>query len=398
MPDKSSQLSQTKAAEAKRTWRRVKKQDPAEAERLRAQQNEHKRRSRARRKLAQQDLQQPDAEPSAKRCRAVTPDTAPGHSAPGSLSGNIASSEEPPAKRCRAAIPDADPLHLPESSSDGTPDANGPSSNSEGQVVTGPSDLGLHFATLLVNDPAPSRLFSHTSVATEPAPTTRDVEVMTELTHIDSSCSRDDPAFPSTHLTPLIDTKDLATNIIGVKVSSHSETVKWSSGFTTVLPCIWRDGLNICQADADTVRYFSELPESDPESSSHVIHIHHSDWISKPMEMRDLISQTLREGKCIVIRAAEKPQAARLDLDYLEDQGFSQFMRVSIHGLYFSPCFTSYSILHLATDVEERTKDYTHPYVDGTIEDFMRNLHDPNYIQFILDLPYTGRGIPDHLR
>ncbi|KAG2045884.1 hypothetical protein BDR06DRAFT_309225 [Suillus hirtellus] len=203
---------------------------------------------------------------------------------------------------------------------------------------------------------------------------------MTEFPYTDPSHSQNDPTVPSTLLIPPINAKDLATDIIGVKVSAHSETVKWSSGFTTVLPCIWKDGSNICQEDTDTVRYFSELPESDPERSLYVVHINHSDWISRTAELRDVISQTLREGKCIVIRAVERPQVAPLDLDYLEDQGFSQFMRVSIH------------------DVEKRTKDYTHPQVDGTIEDFLRNLHNQNCIQFILDLPYTGRGIPDHLR
>ncbi|KAG1860108.1 hypothetical protein F4604DRAFT_1684483 [Suillus subluteus] len=195
----------------------------------------------------------------------------------------------------------------------------------------------------------------HLSVATKPPPITRDVEVMTELPYADPPHSENDPAVPSTSLIPLVNAKDLATDIIGFKVSAHSETVKWSSGFTT-------------------------LPESNPESSSHVVHIHHSDWISRPVELRDLISQMLREGKCIVLQALEKPQAARLDLDYLEDQGFSQFMHVSIH------------------DMEEHTRDYMHPQLEGMIEDFLCNLCDPNCIQFILDLPYTGRGILDHLR
>ncbi|KAG1777593.1 hypothetical protein EV702DRAFT_1045334 [Suillus placidus] len=352
MPHKTPELSQTKAAEVKRTWCHVKKQDPAEAERLRAQQNEHKQRSRARKKLVQQGLQQPDGEQApVKRCRAVTPDSGPSHSVSGSPSGNIAAgSEEPPAKQCRAAIPYAGTSHFAPGSSGCTPAADGPSGVPEGRIVMGPSYPALYPAILQVNHLVPSRLFSHISVGTEPLPMTHDVEVMTELAHIDPSCSRDNPMVSSTPLTPPVYTKDLATNLIGVKVSSHSETVKWSSGFTTVLPCIWKDGLNICQEDADMVQYLSELPESDPESSLH----------------------TLREGKYIVIRAAQKPQAARLDLDYLEDQGFSQFMRVSIH------------------DVEERTKDYTHPYVEGTIKDFMCNLNDPNCIQFILDLPYIG--------
>ncbi|KAG1868937.1 hypothetical protein DFJ58DRAFT_837774 [Suillus subalutaceus] len=221
MPNQPSEPSQTKVAKAKRTWCHAKKQDPTEAEQLRLQQNEHKQISRARQKLAQQGLQQP----SAKRCRAVTPDADTSHSAPGSLSGNTAGS---------------------------------------------PSDLIPDHAATLVNPSVPSRLFSHISVATEPSPITRDVEVMTELPYADPPHSENDPTVPSTSLIPLVDAKDLATNIIGVKVSAHLETVKWSSGFTTVLPCIWKDG-------------------------------------------------TLREGKCIILRALEKPQAARLDLDYLED-------------------------------------------------------------------------------
>ncbi|KAG1719853.1 hypothetical protein EDB19DRAFT_1918474 [Suillus lakei] len=239
------------------------------------------------------------------------------------------------------------------------PNTAGPSNIPNSTTVHRPSDVILDHVPVPVQT-LPSRQFSDISVTTEPLPSTCDVEVMTDLRSIDPSPSPNNHAAPSTPLTPLTphsDSKDLATDIIGVQ-----------------------DGKNICQADADTVRYFSQLPESDPESSTHVVHIHHHDWSSRPEELRDLIAQTLREGKCIVIRGTDKPQAATLDVDYLEDRGFSQLMRVSIH------------------DVEERTRDYTYPQVEGTIEEFIRNLDDPNKIQFILDLPYTGAGIPEHLR
>ncbi|KAG2060486.1 hypothetical protein BDR06DRAFT_1002391 [Suillus hirtellus] len=36
--------------------------------------------------------------------------------------------------------------------------------------------------------------------------------------------------------------------------------------------------------------------------------------------------------------------------------------------------------------------------VKGTIKEFIDNLDNPNTIQFILDLPYSGAGIPEHLR
>jgi hypothetical protein len=129
--------------------------------------------------------------------------------------------------------------------------------------------------------------------------------------------------------------KDLATGILGVQVSSFSDTVQWSSGFTTVLPCIWKGEKNLCQADADTVRYFSQLPESDPELSTHIVHVHQRDWSPKQKELRDLVAETLREGKCIVIRALQEHQPEKLDVDYLEALGFSQCMRVSIHGQSF---------------------------------------------------------------
>ncbi|KAG2139785.1 hypothetical protein DEU56DRAFT_912051 [Suillus clintonianus] len=68
---------------------------------------------------------------------------------------------------------------------------------------------------------------------------TRDVKVMTELSCIDPTTSSNNAPAPSTCFAPPIDlpddSKDLVTDVIGVHVSSFSDTVKWSSGFTTIL-------------------------------------------------------------------------------------------------------------------------------------------------------------------
>ncbi|KAG2030103.1 hypothetical protein BDR03DRAFT_987302 [Suillus americanus] len=356
-PELSRLSPRAKDAAYKRKWREEQKSDPAKKESFRKQQNEYKRRSRAKQKL-----QQADVEPPAKRCRVATTDA--GHSDSYALASNSPT--------------------IIAGSSNNTLNTPGSSNIPNSTTIPRPSDFTLDHVRFPVQA-LPSRQFSDVSVTTDPPPLTSDVEIMTDLHFIDPSPSQESTAAPATTSTPHSDSKDLAIDILGIQVSLYSETVKWSSGFTTVLPCIWKDGKNICQADADTVRYFSQLPEFDPESSTHIVHTHYHDWSYRPEELRDLIAQALREGKCIVIRGADKPQQAKLDVDYLEDRGFSQFMRISIHGQSF-------------LDVEERTRDYTYPQVEGTIEEFIRNLDDPNKIQFILDLPYTGAGIPEYLR
>jgi hypothetical protein len=244
--------------------------------------------------------------------------------------------EEPEAGPSDSHAPVSNSPSMMEGPSDDTPSTAGPSDTQNSIAVPRPSDIALDHAPLQT---VPSRQFSEISVTTESPPLTRDVEVMTERLCIDTPDSSNNAPAPSTSLTPRRDSpddsKDLVTDVIGAHVSAFSDTVKWSSGFTTILPCIWKDGKNICQEDADTVRYFSQLPESDPQSSTHVVHVHQHDWSSRPDELRDLIAKTLREGKCIVIRGTEKPQVAKLDVDYLENRGFSRFMRVAIHGQSF---------------------------------------------------------------
>ncbi|KAG1813980.1 uncharacterized protein BJ212DRAFT_1300851 [Suillus subaureus] len=296
---------------------------------------------------------------------------------------------EPPAKCHCVAAPEAGPSdsHVPvsnspsvmEGPSDDTPNTAGPSNTQNSTAVPGPSDITLGHTPVQA---VLSHQFSNISVTTEPPPVTCNVEVMTECSCINPTTSSNNAPAPSTCFTPPRDlpddSKDLVTNVIGVHMSSFLDTVKWSSGFTTILPCIWKDGKNICQGDTDTVWCLSQLPESDPQSSLHIIHIHHHNWSSRPDKLHNLIVKTLHEGKCMVIRGVEKSQVAKLDVDYLENCGFSWFMHVTIH------------------DVKVCTRDFTYPQVEGMIKEFILNLDDPNKIQFILDLPYTGMGIPEH--
>ncbi|KAG1774947.1 hypothetical protein EV702DRAFT_1047272 [Suillus placidus] len=62
---------------------------------------------------------------------------------------------------------------------------------------------------------------------------------------------------------------------------------------------------------------------------------------------------------------------------------------------------TSAHINLIQSNRRQRThpgRNYTYSQVEGTIKEFIRNLDDLNKIQFILNLPYTGMSIPEHLQ
>ncbi|KAG2359226.1 hypothetical protein BDR07DRAFT_1488506 [Suillus spraguei] len=294
-----SQLSpKSKDAAYKRLWLEETKPEPYKMENYRKKQNEYKRCLHA--KLLALKLQQSnvDSEPPEKRRRVISPDTGPSDS-------NMPASNSP------TVI--ASPLH-------------GKYNSPDNMTLPGLSDVIIDHTPVQA---LPSCQFSDISITTERPPLTHDVNVMTKISSICPSTSLNDDPAPSTPLTPLSDlpyhSKDLTTNILGVQVSSFSDTVQWSGGFTTVLPCIWKGEENLCQADANMVQYFSQLPESDPESLKHVVHVHQHSWYFNPEALCDLVAETLHEGKCIVIRAAQKPQPAKLDVDYLEALSFSQY-------------------------------------------------------------------------
>ncbi|KAG2063199.1 hypothetical protein BDR04DRAFT_1164120 [Suillus decipiens] len=207
-----------------------------------------------------------------------------------------------------------------------------------------------------------------------------DVEAMTDTPNalIIPASNPDDQVHPSPALSALtdLDSRDLATTIIGSQVDQESGTVQWSDGSTTVLPCIMKNNINICQNDADAVSFFALLPESLPGTSQNVVHLQYSDWHSRSRKLCDEISAALRISKAVVIRQVSTPEPATLNLEYLEDRGMSDLMHVVIH------------------DAEQRTKDFTYPHQHATLADFMGNIHDPKKIQCILDVPFGQGGLP----
>lgn len=98
-----------------------------------------------------------------------------------------------------------------------------------------------------------------------------------------------------------IESLNLVTLIISLQVHKNSLTVTWRSGITTVLPYIHKDGRNILQCDVDVVVYIATLSEFCPDSSKYVVHLHYSDWHSKPQELRQNITAELCQNKAIIL-------------------------------------------------------------------------------------------------
>ncbi|KAG2336061.1 hypothetical protein BDR05DRAFT_953632 [Suillus weaverae] len=237
------------------------------------------------------------------------------------------------------------------------------------------------------SNPAPAHIPIDPVLLNQETPTTtstprilRDVEVMTDppsaLINPPSISHDQGPPSPTLSALTDLDSRDLATPIIGSQVHQQSDTVQWSDGSTTVLPCIMKDGVNICQDDADAVSFFASLPESLPGTSKNVVHLQYSDWRFKSRELCDEISAALGVNKAVVIRHITTPEPATFDLEYLEDRGMSDLMRVVIH------------------DAEQRAKDFTYPHQHATLAQFVGNIHDPNKIQCILDVPFGQAGLP----
>ncbi|KAG1836496.1 hypothetical protein DFJ58DRAFT_734920 [Suillus subalutaceus] len=207
---------------------------------------------------------------------------------------------------------------------------------------------------------------------------TCDVSIMTETPSENSyplpNQPQLEPALPTLSTLPELNL-DLASDIIGVQVPEQSETVEWSDGHITVLPCIWEDGINICKDDVAYVKFLAQLPQSLP-SSAYVVHAQYCDWSSKPMELHELVNATLREGKCFLLHGLPKPEPAKLDVDYLERYGMSSMRPIVAH------------------DVKARVANFTYPHKDSTIQQFIGNVHNPNIIQCVLDLPFSQGGLP----
>ncbi|KAG2355759.1 hypothetical protein BDR07DRAFT_1381280 [Suillus spraguei] len=207
----------------------------------------------------------------------------------------------------------------------------------------------------------PSCQFSNISVTTERPPLTRDVNVMTKISSIYPSTSPNDDPAPSTPLTPLSDlpyhSKDLATNILGVQFNGRADSQPYYHAFGRVKKI-----------------YVKQTPiRSDISPSFQNLILSHRNMLSTYISTVGISTQ--KRYVILLQKRFAKGNAS----------SFVQLKNLSQRSL-------------ILTDVEKCTRDYTHPHIEGTIKEFINNLDDPNSIQFILDLPYSGAGIPESLR
>jgi hypothetical protein len=107
--------------------------------------------------------------------------------------------------------------------------------------------------------------------------------------------------------------------------------VQWRDGHTTILPCVLKDGVNICEAnDVRFVEYLAQLPQST-SASKRVVHIEHDS--TDRNQLLKLIASALSTGKPVVIRCATTPPVhEELTVQYLETFGISRNMAVTVHG------------------------------------------------------------------
>lgn len=319
-----------KQRERVKRWLAHEKSNPARALELKQRNTANKREQRRRKRELEQANTDTNltngANPPPKRRRTATSQTPSGTAGPSNPT-NPQTTEAPsgsagPSYSSHGHIP-IDPILLNEETSDNT-----------------------HAST-----PNPILLSKETSTDTR---VLCDVEVMTEtphsLSHSSSPPHAQTPPSPTLSTLTDLESMDLATSIIGKQVHELSKTVQWSDGSTTVLPCIMSGDTNILQDDANSVAFFASLPESQPETSKHVVHLQYSDWTNKNRQLCDEISAALRLNKAVVIRQVSTPKPETLDLDYLEDRGMSDLMRVVVHGepiqtLISLICLTLYQTL-----------------------------------------------------
>ncbi|KAG2359130.1 hypothetical protein BDR07DRAFT_1488640 [Suillus spraguei] len=352
-----------------RRWRANQKLDPEKVQKTREKNTVNKREQRKRKKEAASQIQQPadvhsQGKAPRKRRRIASPEPQPDAPGPSNSAGDeipidpvLLTQETTPATRLTRDVEIMtdmpDPLDAP--------------------ILTCDVEVMTETLTLMCN----------VEVMTETPTPMCSVEVMTDIPEslVDTNTLPNDRHPPSPTLSALteLDSRDLATPIIGSQVHAHSETIQWSDGSTTVLPCIMRNGVNVCQDDANSVAFFASLSESLPETSKNVVHLQYSDWRTKSRQLCEEITAALRINKAVVIRQISKPEPATIDLEYLEDRGMSDLMRVVVH------------------DAEQRTKNFTYPHQNATLEEFVNNIHDPNKIQCILDFAYGQGGLPSCL-
>jgi len=174
------------------------------------------------------------------------------------------------------------------------------------------------------------------------------------------------------------------------EVSPTEDVVQWPNGQTTILPTVIRDGRNTCEGDAKYVRQLATLPLSMP-GSHHVEHI-------DPMGVNDAdlcqrVEETLRGGRCAVVRGAAKPGPEKLTAEYLVERGIPPWLRTTHHG-QLKHTSSDISLLTLALDMEQRAIGKLHPCIDATIDQLLSGAADPKELRCALDIPLPACTLP----
>ncbi|KAG1787218.1 uncharacterized protein HD556DRAFT_1449017 [Suillus plorans] len=157
------------------------------------------------------------------------------------------------------------------------------------------------------------------------------------------------------------------------EVPPTEDVVQWPNGQTTVLPTVMRDGRNVCEGDAKYVRQLATLPLSMPGSH----HVEHIDPIGvNDADLCQRVEETLRGGRCAVVRGAAKPGPEKLTAEYLVERGIPPWLRTTHH------------------DMEQRAIGKVHPCIDATIDQLLSGADDPKELRCALDIPLPACTLP----
>lgn len=174
------------------------------------------------------------------------------------------------------------------------------------------------------------------------------------------------------------------------EVPPTENVVQWPNGQTTVLPTVMRDGRNVCEGDAKYVRQLATLPLSMPGSH----HVEHIDPIGvNDADLCQRVEETLRGGRCAVVRGAAKPGPKKLTAEYLVERGIPPWLRTTHHGR-LKHTSSDTSLLTLTLDMEQRAIGKVHPCIDATIDQLLSGADDPKELRCALDIPLPACTLP----
>ncbi|KAG1855234.1 hypothetical protein F4604DRAFT_1932289 [Suillus subluteus] len=156
-------------------------------------------------------------------------------------------------------------------------------------------------------------------------------------------------------------------------VPPKADVVQWPNGKTTILPTIMRDGRNVCEGDAKYVRQLATLPLSMPGSH----HVEHIDAMSmKDADLCQRVEETLRAGRCAVVRGAAQLGPEKVTAEYLVECGIPPWLRTTHH------------------DMGQRAIGKAHPYINATIDRLLSGADDSKELRCALDIPLLACTLP----